>query len=614
MNRSHRIDSIICLILILLTLLVYWQIFSHQFVIIDDPVYVARNPHVQSGLTLQNIKWAFTTTRAEFWHPLTWLSYMLDTGLFGQQPAGYLFTNLFLHALNAVLMFVLFKTLTHDRWQSALVAAFFALHPLHVESVAWIAERKDVLSSFFWLLTMGAYTSYTRNPGLNKMLLLCLTMSLGLMAKPMLVTLPFVLLLLDYWPLRRFPLEKSETTSISSVLFLIREKIPLFFLAAVFSLAAFAVQKTGGGISSAGQYPLADRFYNAVISYVSYMLKMAWPRKLAVFYPFPDHFPIWQIGAAVLVLMAITILAIRSARRYPFFIVGWLWYLGTLFPVIGLIKIGDFSMADRYTYIPLTGLFIIIAWGIPEIIPKLPLKNLALGIASAIAVIVLAAVSHFQVGLWKDSLTLFDHALQVTEKNYYAHYGLGHALAGQGKMDQAGVHFSKAVELMPSKATLHNDLGRVLAIQGQFQKAEIHFGKALEIKPQFPAAHFNLAHVLIANNRLGPAIFHFSEALRLHPRFADHNASVASLSVPQYHELVDRVDTRAKLDRAVAKNRKKLSANPRNLIAVRNLAILYSVNGNYDQALVLLQIDKSPDGRRRDILRGFSSWSLVTSR
>ena len=614
MNRSHRFDLIICLVLALSTVLIFWDIFSHQFVIIDDPIYVARNPHVQSGLTLQNIKWAFTTTRAEFWHPLTWLSYMLDTQLFGQQPAGYLFTNLLLHVLNAILMFVLFRAMTQNRWQSALVAVLFALHPLHVESVAWIAERKDVLSSFFWLLTMGVYINYARHPGLKKMLLLCLAMSLGLMAKPMLVTLPCVLLLLDYWPLRRFRLESSLGANLSEALFLIREKIPLFALAAIFSLAAFVVQKTGGGISSADQYSLADRIYNAVISYVSYMWKMIWPHKLAVFYPFPDTFPIWQVGGAGFVLIGITILAIQSARRYPFFIVGWLWYLGTLLPVIGLIKIGDFSMADRYTYIPLTGIFIIIIWGIPEIIPKLPLKKLALGAVSAIVITGLAAVSHFQVRLWKDSFTLFEHALHVTEKNYYAHYGLGHALAGQGRMDQAGVQFSKAVELMPSKATLHNDLGRVLASQGQFQKAEIHFDKALEIKPQFPDAHFNLANVLVVNNRLGPAIFHFSEALRLHPRIADDNDSTASLSVPQYLELVDRVDTKAKLDRAVAHNRKKLSDNPHNLIAVRNLAILYSVKGDYDQALVLLQIDNSPNGRIRDIIRGFSSWSLVKIR
>jgi tetratricopeptide (TPR) repeat protein len=614
MNRSYRLDLIICLILALSTVLVYWDIFSHQFVIIDDPVYVSRNPYVESGLTLQGVKWAFTTTKAEFWHPLTWLSYMLDTQMLGVRPASYLFTNLLLHVLNALLVFILFKRMTGAVWQSAFVAALFALHPLHVESVAWIAERKDVLSAFFWMLTTYFYFDYVERPGYKRYLTVCLFLTLGLTAKPMLVTLPFVLLLLDYWPLGRFKPERPLGTSIPSALFLIREKIPLFVLAAIFSLTAFLVQKTGGGISSTDQYSFMDRIYNAIISYTSYMWKMIWPHKLAVFYPFPDNFPIWKIGGATFLLIGITILALKSFRRYPFFIVGWLWYLGTLFPVIGLIKIGDFSLADRYTYIPLTGIFIIIAWGIPEISAKLSFKKLALGAAAAIAISGLAAISHFQVRLWSDSFSLFEHALQVTEKNFYAHYGLGHALAGQGKLDQAGSHFLKAVQMKPSKATLQNDLGRVLASQGKFNNAAIHFTKALEIKPQFPAAHFNLANVLVAKNQFNLAIYHFSEALRLHSDFAAGNGSTQNSSASGYHELVSMYDTNAKLNRVIEHNQKKLSANPHNLDALRILAILYSVKGDYDHALALLQIDKSAKGRVRDIFRGYTNWSLVKPR
>jgi tetratricopeptide (TPR) repeat protein len=611
MNRSHKVDLLICLVLALSTLLAYWDISSHQFVIIDDPVYVTQNPYVQSGLTLQSVKWAFTTTKAEFWHPLTWLSYMLDTQVFGGQPGGYLFTNLLLHVLNAILMFVIFQAMTHKRWQSAFVAALFALHPLHVESVAWIAERKDVLSSFFWLLTMGVYVHYVQRPGRNRYLALCLILTLGLMAKPMLITLPFVLLLLDYWPLCRCTVEKPISASISSALSLIREKIPLFVLAAIFSLTTFWVQKTGGGISSGEQYSFTDRIYNAIISYTGYMWKTIWPHKLAVFYPFPDNFSIWKVGGAAFLLLSITMLAFKSIRQYPFFIVGWLWYLGTLFPVIGLIKIGDFSLADRYTYIPLTGIFIIITWGISEISVKLPLKKLILVAGAAITITGLSAASHFQVQRWNDSFTLFEHALQVTEKNYYAHYGLGHALAGQGNWDQAVSHFLKAVQLKPSKATLQNDLGRVLASQGKLKKAAVHFTKALDINPQLPAAHFNLANVLVAEKEFNLAVYHFSEALKLHPDFAASNSSTAISSVPGYHELVSMYDTTAKINRAVNHNQKILTANPHNLDALRKLAILYSVKGDYDHALALLQIDKSAKGRMRDIVSGYSNWSLV---
>ncbi len=614
MNRSLRFDLIICLVLTLSTVLVYWDIFSHQFVIIDDPIYVARNPYVQAGLTPQSVAWAFTTTRAEFWHPLTWLSYMLDTQIFGGRPGGYLFTNLLLHVLNAILMFILFKAMTRNIWSSALVAALFALHPLHVESAAWIAERKDVLSSFFWLLSMGVYIYYVKRPGLKIYLALCMILILGLMAKPMLVTLPFVLLLLDYWPLGRWQIETSSGAPISSALFLVREKVPLLVLAGLFSLAAFLVQKSGGGISSADQYPLMDRICNAIISYVSYLWKMIWPHKLAVFYPFPDNFPGWKIGGAVFLLAGITMLALKSARRYPFFIVGWLWYLGTLFPVIGLIKIGDFSLADRYTYIPLTGIFVIIAWGIPEMCAPLSFKKLFIGAAAAIAITGLAVASHYQVRRWKDSFTLLEHALQVTGKNFYAHYGLGHALAAEGKWDQAGTHFFKAVQLKPTKATLHNDLGRILASQGKFKNAAVHFSRALEIKPQFPAAHFNLANVLVVENRLDRAVYHFSEALRHHPEFAAGNGGIPNSPVPGYHELVSMYDTNVKISQAVDQIRKKLSANPQDLDAVRNLAILYSVQGNYDDALALFQIDKSAEGRVRDIVRGYDKWSIFKTR
>jgi thioredoxin-like negative regulator of GroEL len=608
MNRSHRLDLVICLVLALATVLVYWDIFSHQFVIIDDPVYVAQNPYVQSGLTPQSVKWAFTTTKAEFWHPLTWLSYMLDTQMLGARPAGYLFTNLLLHVLNAILVFLLFSRMAGAVWQSAFVAALFALHPLHVESVAWIAERKDVLSAFFWMLTTYFYCYYVNRPGYKRYLTVCLFLTLGLMAKPMLVTLPFVLLLLDYWPLGRFKPERPLGASIPSALFLIREKIPLFIITAVFSLTTFLVQKTGGGISSAEQYSFTDRIYNAIISYTSYMWKMIWPHRLAVFYPFPDNFPIWKVGGAVFLLMGITILAFKSARRYPFFIVGWLWYMGTLFPVIGLIKIGDFSMADRYMYIPMIGLAIIIAWGVPVMLARIPVKRIVLATAGAIALAGLTLTTYWQVKLWTNSLTLFEHALQVTEDNFFAHYGLGHVYSGQGKYDAAITHFSKAVHINPTKVTLYNDLGRSLAGRGNIQDARIQFLKALEIKPHHPAAHFYLANILVVQNQFNKAIYHFSEALRLHPDYSNFQSDAENTSVPGYHKLLSLYNTSQRLNQDINYYQKILADNSQNADALRRLAIAYSVKGDYDNALALLQVDKSTRARIRDITRGYADW------
>jgi len=608
MNRSYRLDLIICLVLALSTVLVYWDIFSHQFVIIDDPVYVVQNPYVQSGLTPQNVKWAFTTTRAEFWHPLTWLSYMLDTQVLGGQPAGYLFTNLLLHVLSAILVFLLFRRMTGAAWQSAFVAALFAVHPLHVESVAWVAERKDVLSAFFWMLTMYFYVYYVECPGYKRYLAVCLFLTLGLMAKPMLVTLPFVLLLLDYWPLGRFKPERPPGASIPSALFLIREKIPLFIITAVFSLTAFLVQKSGGGISPLERYSFVDRIYNAIISYAVYMWKMIWPHKLAVFYPFPDNFPIWKVGGAVFLLIGITLLALKSARRYPFFIVGWLWYLGTLFPVIGLIKIGDFSMADRYMYIPMIGLAIIVAWGIPVMLAKIPLKKIVLATAATITLAGLTFTTYWQVRLWTNSFTLFEHALQVTEDNFFAHYGLGHVYLGQGKYDAASAHFSKAVQINPTKVTLYNDLGRSLAGQGNIKEARTQFVKALEIKPLYPATHFYLANILVAQNQFDKAIYHFSEALRLHPDFPGTGVGNKKTSALGYHQLVSMVDTTDRLNQVIDQNQRIVSTHPQNLDALRKLVIAYSVKGDYDNAFALLQVNRSTRARIRDITRGYADW------
>jgi Tfp pilus assembly protein PilF len=611
MNRPSGLNLIIGLILTLATVLVYGHMIGHQFVLIDDPVYVSRNPYVESGLTLQGVKWAFTTTKAEFWQPLTWLSYMLDTQLLGTQPRSYLFTNLLLHVINSIMVFAVFKRMTDKVWPSAFVAAFFALHPLHVESVVWIAERKDVLSALFWMLTSDGYLYYVENPGLKSYVAVCLLFTLGLMAKPMLVTLPFALLLLDFWPLGRFKFQSAGGDARPSMLKLIREKIPLLLITIGFSLTAFLAQKTGGGVASTEQFAFMDRIYNALISYTGYLWKMIWPHKLAVFYPFPQRFPFWQLAGALCGLVTITVLALKSVRRYPFLIVGWLWYLGTLVPVIGLIKIGDFAMADRYMYIPLIGPAVIIAWGGSEILAGIPRKKI---ISATAAVIVLAALSlatHWQVRVWSNSFTLFEHALKVTNDNFLAHYGLGHVYAGKADYDAAGVHFSKAVRINPTKATLYNDWGRSLIGQEKLSEAKVQFLAAHDIAPNLAETHFYLANILVIQKQFDRAVYHFSEALRRHPDGNGQRISAKNESSADYHELVSRYAVTAKLNQAIDQNQTILTRHPENLDALRKLIIAYSVKGKYSRAFARLRVDTSPGSRMRDIVRGYAVWKPV---
>ena len=362
----------ICLTLALATLISYSQVLNHDFIDFDDDMYVTRNENVQKGLTWQNIKWAFTTNQAYNWHPLTWLSHMLDCQLFGLKPAGHHFTSVLFHIANTLLLFLVFKSMTGNLWRSAFVAALFALHPLHVESVAWIAERKDVLSTLFWLLTMAAYVRYVRKPGPKWYLLTILAFAMGLMAKPMLVTLPFILLLLDYWPLARFQFGQNIKDTEWKILYrLFVEKIPLFIITIITSVITFIVPKGSGAVPGLKELSLMPRLTNALISYVKYIEKMFWPSRLAVFYPRAvDAIPTWQILAALLLLLIISGLAVWLARSRKYLLVGWLWYLGILVPVIGLVQVGDQAMADRYTYVSLIGLFIIVVWGLNDLLEK----------------------------------------------------------------------------------------------------------------------------------------------------------------------------------------------------------------------------------------------------
>jgi len=389
----------ISLFLILTIVMVYGQVKNFDFVGFDDQDYVTENIQVQKGLTVESVIWTFTTFHSANWHPLTWLSHMLDCELYGLNPMGHHWTNIIIHLANTILLFLVLKLMTGAIWRSAFVAALFALHPLHVESVAWVSERKDVLSTFFGLLMISAYYRYVKNPGLKKYLLVIILLSLGLMTKPMLVTFPFVLLLLDYWPLKRFQFKNDREIQPDEVKYfgfhgflrLIIEKIPLFIPVVISSVLTFLAQQSQGAVKALGALPLKNRVANAFVSYVSYNVKAVWPSNLAVFYPHPENtIPAWQIIAAVLIIAVATFLSIHSLKKYPYIAVGLFWYLGTLIPVIGLVQVGEQAMADRYTYISLIGVFIIIAWGVPDLLKKWQYRKIFLGLS---AVVILSALT-----------------------------------------------------------------------------------------------------------------------------------------------------------------------------------------------------------------------------
>jgi tetratricopeptide (TPR) repeat protein len=531
--RRYVLELLICLFLIVGILAVFWQVRTHEFLKYDDQIYITNNPPVKTGLTLKGLIWAFSTTHAGNWHPLTWLSHMLDCQLYGLKPAGHHLTSLLLHTVSTLLLFLVLKRMTGALWGSSFVAALFALHPLHVESVAWAAERKDVLSTLFWMLTMWAYVRYAERPGLKRYLLVLLWFVLGLLSKPMLVTLPLVLLLLDYWPLGRFQFgqpsghHQSNTAKLkdsgdsrSFVLRLVLEKVPFFALAAISSFVTFLAQRSGGAVTPLESLPLESRVANALVSYGSYIGKMIWPDRLAVFYPYPDVLSLWQAAGAGLLLGCISLLVILAARRRPYLMVGWLWYLGTLVPVIGLVQVGEQAMADRYTYVPLIGLFIILAMGVPDLLSGWRYRRIVMAISASLLLLILMIVTWIQVGYWQNGVTLFEHSLKVTPNNSISQFSLGIALNDQGKPQEAIVHYAEALRFKPDNVEAHYNLGVAVAQQGKIQEAIAHFTKALEIKPDHANARNNLGVILASQGRTKEAITHYTEALRIDPNNA----------------------------------------------------------------------------------------------
>ena len=508
---------LVMLALTIATLAVYWQVQFHDFINFDDPLYVD-NPMVRLGLTWDGIRWAFQSTAAANWHPLTWLSHMLDFQLFGKRPAGHHLTNLFFHLANTLLLFLILKEMTSSCWRSALVAAMFALHPLHVESVAWVAERKDVLSSFFFFLTLAVYVQYVKKQTKIVYIAAILFFILGLLAKPMLVTLPFVLLLLDFWPLNRIAIKRHHFWS--SLRPLLIEKIPFFICSLLSSVITYYVQKQGGAVHPLESMPISVRLCNAFISYVEYLDKTFWPRDLSVFYPYTDVIYLSKAVGAALIIFFISMFAVWSIKRLPYLFLGWFWYLGTLIPVIGLVQVGIQALADRYTYLPLIGIFIIFSWGVAEITETMRYRKIVL---SAFALMLLthwSLTAWRQVSYWKNSITLLEHSISVTNNNSVALNNLGLALIKVHREDDAMRHFQTLISFDPHHSGAMNNIALLLEKRGQPKEAREYLLRAIQINPNNDAALMNLGANLAATGtpeNLKKAIQHFRMALKINP-------------------------------------------------------------------------------------------------
>jgi len=518
-----RYHVMIVLALLAGILFCYGQIRHFGFVNLDDTVYVVDNSMVRSGLTGDGIRWAFTTTEGANWHPLTWLSLMLDSELYGSGPGGYHLTNLILHAANAILLFGILIRMTGAVWPSAFVAGFFAVHPLHVESVAWISERKDVLSTFWGFLAIGCYAAYGKHRHKAAFWGAFSCLFLGLMAKPMLVTWPFLFLMLDYWPLQRLALpESAGKIPWRRLGELLIEKIPFFMLAAFFCWTTLMAQADKGAVLSIKTLPLADRLGNAALSYMWYIGKMLWPAGLNVYYIHRGPSPgMLGVAGAALLIAGFSTIAFRTARRYPFVPVGWFWYLGTLVPVIGLVQVGLQAQADRYAYIPMIGIYIIVAWGATAIARNHPWHRRMLFTAALIVLVILGMKTAHQASFWMNSETLFRRALHIDPMNDLAHNNLGTALEAKGNTREAAEHYRRAVQLNPWNHPAWNNLANTQASSGNISAALQSYQKAIALSPHEAAYRYNFGKCLLAAGKSDEAFTQLAEALRIRPEFAE---------------------------------------------------------------------------------------------
>lgn len=567
--QYNRLKAAICLFLIVSNLAVFWQVRNHDFVNLDDRAYVFENPQVKAGWTKEGLVWAFTSTYHSHWHPLTWLSHMTDCQFFGLNPKWHHLTSLFLHIANTLLLFLILSHMTGALLQSAFVAVLFAIHPLNVETVAWVADRKDILGAFFWTVTLWAYAHYSRRPGFLRYFFVLIAFILGLMSKSVVVTLPCILLLLDYWPLCRIrlgqtceerSLDNQESSGpgywITSARHLILEKAVFFFLLGAAAVAAVWAMRYKKAASFKILYLLPTTKYvaNSLVNYAVYIGKMFWPLNLAVPYPPMGPLKVWQVAGAGFFLLGISLYVFWKGRKYPYLPVGWLWYLITLSPMIGIIQIGPHKIADRYTYIPLIGLFIMMAWGIPDLLNRWRYRKIALGVLSGTVISGLMICSWAQAGHWKDSFSLLNRTLSVTSGNYITCNNLGVALMVEGRVREAETQFAEALRINPDfeearvnlgvaykqqgrleealeqyyevlrvkprSEKAHYNLGLIFESKGNFKKAIHHYSTAVKLKPNFAAAHNNLGTVLANLGRIDEAIQHFSKAIQIDPDFA----------------------------------------------------------------------------------------------
>ncbi len=565
----------IVLTLLITTIAVYWQISDYDFINFDDDVYVTTNSYVQSGLSIKNILWAFTTTFANFWHPLTWLSFMLDYQMFGLKPGMFHLSSLFIHLLNTFLLFWVFQKMTGKIWQSAVLSALFALHPLHVESVAWISQRKDLLSTLFWMLTMWGYLLYVKKKTVGRYAVPVLFYIMGLMAKPMLVTLPFVLLLLDVWPLGRFAFKTPPEKNLFSVnRGLIWEKIPYFIITIIFSIVTFYAQRSSDAPKAFVSYPLHARITNALVSYFLYIKKMIFPFDLTLHYPFPAVLPAWQAAGAGLLLVGISVFAVLKARKIPYFLFGWFWFLGTLVPVIGLVQVGLHAMADRYTYVPLIGLFVILVWGLPDMVSNLRYQKPVLAFLTLCILLFCSATTWIQTGYWKNSITVFEHAVNVTSDNYVAHNNLANALVTNGRSEDAISHYHEAIRINPGDAQARNNLGFALVKTGRIEEAIESYSEALRMFPGYSIARFNLGDAVLSQGDMDGFISHYTTALGLKPD-----------SFEAYKTLGDILFKKEKLDEAIGLYYNALKIDPNSEETHTNLGIALVHKGQLARAI-----------------------------
>ena len=578
LTNLHK-NLLVCLVLAIITALAYWPVHDFDFVNIDDYTYVKENPHVTSGFAKKNILWAFTTNYASNYHPLTWLSHMLDCQLFGLDPGSHHLVNLMFHIANSMLLFVVIRIMTKKLWQSFLVAALFAWHPLHVESVAWIAERKDVLSTFFCMITIWFYIQYVQRPGVIQYLKICFSFLFGLMAKSMLVTLPFVLILLDFWPLNRiniFSIKNNSKNDSSKITFsrCIMEKAPLFLLSIIFSILTLYAQKQGGSISSIHAVPIDLRISNALVAYIAYIGKFIWPQNLTIMYLHPGSYSWLHIMSAGICLSIVSMWVVLKSNKSPYLLVGWFWYLGTLVPVIGIVQVGLQSMADRYTYIPLIGIFIMVTWGISEFLDRRPrVQKMAICLIVGLLMMIIFS-TYRQVLYWENSFTLFQHALSSTENNYLAHNNMGTTLQRSGQLDKAEHHYRKALKIKPDYLEALINLGNILQNKGFIHDAIKYYVMAKEIEPNHVEIYYNLGNAQRNIEALNDALESYQNAIRIDPEYENAHNNLASV----LNKLGDT-------NQAIEHCKKAIRINPDFFEAHNNLGFYYSQSGQPELAI-----------------------------